>query len=209
MITIDARAAQRIQPYLLSDETMHWAGVPNPNIIFHSDDWALVPFSLLWGGFAIVWEAGALGYFGDTQNSDAFMVLWGIPFVLVGQYMIWGRFLHDAWLKRRTYYAVTNHRVVAIQDGWSINTSTTLLQGITGIEREGDAVGTLWFGPKYPVMGGKGEKKRSSSRFELGQPTIFADIEGVDAVHRLVMELRAKEERNPLPPPVLTYPAFS
>jgi hypothetical protein len=40
------------------------------------------------------------------------MVLWGVPFVVIGQYMIWGRFLYDAWLKPRTYYGITNRRVL-------------------------------------------------------------------------------------------------
>ena len=43
-------------------------------------------------------------------------MLWGIPFVVAGQYLIWGRFFYDAWLKRRTYYALT---VIVVQNGWS------------------------------------------------------------------------------------------
>jgi hypothetical protein len=42
------------------------------------------------------------------------MVLWGVPFVVIGQYMIWGRFLYDAWLKPRTYYGITNRRVLIL-----------------------------------------------------------------------------------------------
>ena len=113
MTTIDPRAAQKIQPHILSGETIHWAGIPNPEIIFHSDDWVAIPFSLVWGGFMIFWEAGALGSSANsskTGDGDVFMILWGIPFVLCGQYLIWGRFFHDAWLKRRTFYAVTNRR---------------------------------------------------------------------------------------------------
>jgi hypothetical protein len=78
--------------------------MPNRGVIFHSDDWYVVPFSLLWGGFAIFWEAGVTGYGGNSPRGGGaplFMQLWGIPFVVLGQYMIWGRFLYDAWLKRR------------------------------------------------------------------------------------------------------------
>ncbi len=35
--------------------------MPNPNKIFHSADWFMIPFSLLWGGFAVFWEARVLG----------------------------------------------------------------------------------------------------------------------------------------------------
>jgi hypothetical protein len=111
---------------MLTGGTTHWAGIPNPEIIFHSDDWVAIPFSLVWGGLMIFWEAGALGTSANcskTGNGDVFMILWGIPFVLCGQYLIWGRFFHDAWLKRRTFYAVTNRRVLAPQDGWYSQTT--------------------------------------------------------------------------------------
>ncbi len=99
---MDPEASLKLQSELLSGENILWAGKPNPNVIFHSDDWYLIPFSLLWGGFAIFWEAEVLGYWGHPRGTPStFMALWGIPFVVIGQYMIWGRFLYDAWLKRR------------------------------------------------------------------------------------------------------------
>jgi hypothetical protein len=41
----------------------------------------------------IFWKAGALGSSGNsskTGNGDVFMILWGIPFVFCGQYLVWG-----------------------------------------------------------------------------------------------------------------------
>jgi hypothetical protein len=125
LTVIDPRAAQKIQPELLSGETIYWAGMPNPRVIFHSDDWTTIPFFLLWSGF-FIWKASVLGYWSGSPKhgpTSTFLALWGIPFILVGQYFIWGRFLRDAWLKRRTYYAVTNRRVIAIQEGRTRKTS--------------------------------------------------------------------------------------
>src|SRR5208283_4403082 len=109
------------------------AGMPNPRVVFHSDDWFAIPFSLLWGGFAIFWEASVLGFWNFSARSGLhpvsyFMALWGVPFVVIGQYMIWGRFLVDAWLKRRTYYAVTNRRVLILQEGWKRGTRFSFLE---------------------------------------------------------------------------------
>ena len=150
-----------MQPDLTSSERVYWAGIPNPRVIFHSDDWYAIPFSLLWGGFAIFWEGSVLGYWDHPQNGSSagafslFMIVWGIPFVVIGQYLIWGRFLYDAWLKRRTYYVVTDRRVLILQEGWTHRKiSATYLQEIPNIEGEGTATGTLWFGPKYPVIAG-------------------------------------------------------
>jgi hypothetical protein len=50
-----------VQPELLSGESIVWAGQPNTRVIFHKQDLYMVPFSLLWGGFAIFWEAGVSG----------------------------------------------------------------------------------------------------------------------------------------------------
>jgi hypothetical protein len=199
MTTIDPGTAIKVQTEMMSGERVYWAGMPNPSVTFHSDDWAMVPFSLLWGGFAIFWEAGALGYWGNGPRSGSpslFMAIWGIPFIVVGQYMIWGRFLYDAWLKRRTYYAVTNRRVLVLQEARKRKMNWMYLEAIPTIEREGTMTGTLWFGKKYPVLAGRGQKKRSMSRFEVSDMPVFADIDDVDNVQRLVQELRENARKS-------------
>ncbi len=205
---IDPRAAQKVQPELMSGESIYWAEIPNPRVIFHSDDWTAIPFSLVWTGFFVFWEAGALGAWGKSSRpggNDTFMVLWGIPFLVIGNYMVWGRFLVDAWLKRRTYYAVTNRRVLVLQEGWKRKSSSRFLDAIPKIEREGTVMGTLWFGPKYPVVAAKGRKTRDMSRFSVGDVPVFADIDDADAVYRLIMDLREKEVGASIARPGLTY----
>lgn len=98
----------------------------------------------------------------------------------------------DAWLKRRTYYGVTNRRVMVLQEAWKRKTTMTFLEGIPTIEREGSVRGTLWFGPKYPVMAARGKKTRNISRFWIEDVPVFADIDEVDLVHRLIIYLREK-----------------
>ena len=195
---IDPDVSLKIQSELMAGESLLWTGKPNPRVVFHSDDWYLIPFSLLWGGFAIFWEAGVLGYWGDSSKGgtpSTFMALWGIPFIVIGQYLIWGRFLYDAWLKRRTYYAVTNRRLLVVQGGWKRKSSWMYIKAIPTIEREGSTTGTLWFGPKFPVIAGRGQKTRNMSRFSIGDSPVFADIDDLDSVHRLVLELHEKADQ--------------
>jgi hypothetical protein len=195
MSIIDPEVSSRVQPELMSGESLLWTGRPDPRVIFHRDDWYLIPFSLLWGGFAIFWEAGVLGYWGSNPKHgtpSTFMALWGIPFIVIGQYLIWGRFLYDAWLKRRTYYAVTNRRVLVIQEGWNRKTSWAYLGTIPTVEREGSITGTLWFGPKYPVIAGRGQKTRGMSRFSIGDFPVFADIDDLDSVYHMVLDMRER-----------------
>lgn len=211
MAAIDSQAAIKVQPELTSGERMYWAGMPNPRVIFHSDDWYAIPFSLMWGAFAIFWETSVLGYWGNRSSVGAFslfMVVWGIPFVVIGQHLIWGRFLYDAWLKRRTYYVVTDRRVLIVQEGWPHRkVSATYLEEIPSIEREGATTGTLWFGPKYPVIAGRGQKTRGWSRFSVGDVPTFADIDDVDSVYRLILELRGRVKKGiTARSQVLSYP---
>ena len=61
------------QGLLLKGEKIIWWGQPAQGLLFTSRDWFLVPFSLLFAGFAIFWELSVL----NTTNSPTFMKLWG------------------------------------------------------------------------------------------------------------------------------------
>jgi len=197
---LDPETALKLQPELLAGETLLWADRPNPNVIFHSDDWYLIPFSIAWVTFTLFWESGMLGYWGNSTKStpSLFMALWGIPFILIGQYLLWGRYVYDGWLKRRTYYGVTSRRILVLQEGWNRKAIFSYIDVLPTIEREGSQTGTLWFGPKLPVLAGKRQSTSSMSRFSLGGTPMFADIENVESMYRLVLDLR--EQLTPRDP---------
>ena len=75
-----------IQHELNSSERLLWTGAPQQGLRLRPADAFMIPFSLLWGGFAIFWEYGVLrqSLSQGSGSPDSFMVLWGIPFVLVG-----------------------------------------------------------------------------------------------------------------------------
>jgi len=198
MALIDPEAASKLQPEMLSGESLLWAGRPNPNIIFSSGDWYLIPFSILWSGFSVFWEAGVLGYWGNNaQNGPSlFMALWGIPFIIVGQYFLWGRFVYDGWLKRRSYYGVTSKRILTVQEGWNRKATFNYIDVLPTIDKEGSEIGTVWFGPRLPVLTGRNQSTRSMSRFSLGGTPAFMDIDNVAEVAGLVVELREQLTRK-------------
>jgi hypothetical protein len=140
-----------IQPELASGEKFLWGGQPSNRVTFHKSDRGMIPFSLLWGGFAIFWEAAVTGFGGFgylSKPAPFFFMLWGISFVVIGQYMIWGRFLYDAWLKPRTYYAVTDRRVIVVQNGFSRRSVSAFIDSLPAINKEGNGAefGSIRFG---------------------------------------------------------------
>ncbi len=133
----------------MNDEHILWAGLPDPNVMFIPADIYIVPFSLLWGGFAVYWEVGVVSSLIGADELNLFSCifpLFGIPFVLFGLYFIFGRFIYKKWRKRHTFYAVTNKRILILDDRnhslQEINISS--IPGITLSERS-NGTGTIKF----------------------------------------------------------------
>lgn len=191
-----------LQSELLSGESIVWSGAPNRGVIFHKQDIFVIPFSLLWGGFAIFWEAGVLGYWGNGARNGpvaTFMSLWGVPFVVIGQYLIWGRFFYDAWLKSRTYYALTNRRILVVQKGYSRKVASAYIDSVPAINKDGGdgRPGTLTFTPQVSLTSEFFTNNRRNNwgawnSMSVGAVPVFRDIDDLDYVYRLVSDLREK-----------------
>jgi hypothetical protein len=181
----------RLQPYLLSGERILWTGRPDPNRLLSGKDAFLIPFSLLWGGFAIFWEGSVLFFMATGPSGPPiFFALWGIPFVVVGQYLIWGRFIGKRWLRRRTAYAVTDERVLALRGG---SLQSMFLKSLPALNQttRADGSGSLEFG-NSPVPFGYGVWANTGMDFfAMGRIGMaFYDIDDVANVARLIDQAR-------------------
>lgn len=98
-----------IAPYITGDEFVLWKGKPEKGRIFTSHDFLMIPFSIVWFGFAIFWETGVL-------SSGAYLFgLFGIPFIIIGLYLTVGRFIHASYLRKRTFYVITNKKIIRLR----------------------------------------------------------------------------------------------
>lgn len=95
----------QIERELSGQEKILWSGQPRQGIMWRHQDLMMIPFSLIWGGFTIFWEVNII-----IKGAPLFFILWGIPFVLFGLYLLVGRYWVDARQRANTYYAVTDQR---------------------------------------------------------------------------------------------------
>jgi len=139
-----------IRSELQPDERLLWSGQPPQGVRLRAADAFLIPFSLMWGGFAIFWEATAI-----LSGAPLFFLFWGIPFVVMGLYLIVGRFWVDAWQRSRTCYGITDSRVIIVSGVFSRNTRSQNIRTLSDItltaRRNGS--GTISFGPVNPYYG--------------------------------------------------------
>jgi hypothetical protein len=181
---------------LLPGETIEWTGQPNPSVIFHREDWLSIPFSLAWGGFALVWFLLAIGALHDGSGKDVsgsvVFPLFGSIFVLVGQYLIWGRFVYEWWRKKRTYYALTSRRALIVEEVFGRKTSSAILETMLLIEKRvrKDGIGIISFGG--PV---RTKFQFGSSHYQPKYPT-FYDVNDADALHNMALRLQDRARRR-------------
>jgi len=131
----------------------------------------MVPFSLLWGGFAFFWEYSVV----SSKGAPVFFTLWGVPFVLMGLYMIFGRFFVDSYLRSRTYYGVTEQRIIILSGLLNREVKSITLQGLNDISlnERSDGSGSITFGPSNPMYAmwsgtaWPGTSKKLAPAFEL------------------------------------------
>ncbi len=142
------------------NERILWAGQPRQGLILRPQDIFMIPFSLLWGGFAIFWFISVL-----SIEGSGFFALFGVPFVLVGLYLIFGRFFFDSWMRKNTFYAITNQRIL-IRNGGRVSSLTSInLSAIPEITLQEHRTGraSIFFGALPPQLGPFAAKVRSQA----------------------------------------------
>ena len=96
-----------LRPFLLPSERIVWTGRPQQGLIFNFSDLFTAPASLAAAG-AVAWLARGQDWHNIPQQIPEVLLLLGLLYAGVG------RFLHEAWARRRLLYAVTNQRVLML-----------------------------------------------------------------------------------------------
>jgi hypothetical protein len=128
---------------LLPGEQIIWTGQPVEHRLLRREDGLLIPFSLLWAGFAVFWTTQAA-----SAGAPPFFFLFGGVFVLVGVYISVGRFAVRAAFLRNARYAVTDRRVIITGGLTGRSQHMDYLRSLQPpvIREHGDGTGDLAFG---------------------------------------------------------------
>jgi hypothetical protein len=107
--------------------------------------------------------------------------------------MIWGRFVYARWKKGRTYYALTNRRVLIVETDIKGRTSSSAYYNNLALidkRTRTDGIGTISFGG--PVTG-----EWRSGRNNPPRPPTFDDIDDADAIYKIAIRLYDAARRPP------------
>lgn len=115
----------RLEACLRPGEQLLWCGRPDPRLWFTSADIYLIPFSLLWCGFAVFWEAGA------SRSGGPVFAVFGVPFIAMGLYMVVGRFFYKHYRKKQTVYGITTQRALVAAGARSLADAPWQRQPVT------------------------------------------------------------------------------
>jgi hypothetical protein len=142
-----------IEHELASGERLLWSGQPARGFILRPGDLFAILFSLLWCGFAVVWECSVIFSMGRTAKAEAVpFLVFGAMFVLIGLYLVFGRFFVDARNRSRTFYGITNERVIIVTGFFARQVKSLNLRTLDDISltEHKNGRGVISFGPMHP-----------------------------------------------------------
>ena len=160
------------RPHMAADEHILWKGKPSVRPLLTKSDAFMIPFSIFWCGFALFWEIGVL-----SSPTPSIFPIFGIPFVCVGLYLVFGRFIHTAYIRKRTRYVITNKKIIRLR-GKRIDFLAASTMPADHCTANTDGSGTIRFAAPNPYYRGR----YHSSYFGYGMDQGFFSLENVPSL---------------------------
>jgi len=189
-LIVDEEIARKFASLLREKEDLLWTGQPRQGLRFVKADLFLFPFTLLWCGFAMFWEASVL-----LGGAPIFMAIWGLPFVVIGLYMVIGRFFYNARVRKNTFYALSSRRLLITHGGlFSQKTTTVNIDKIVScsLEQFSGGRGTIDFsdGQQHGSRQGQIAMLQGTGWPGVGEALAFSEIADVAEVFECLETIR-------------------
>jgi hypothetical protein len=175
---------QKLRPELTRDERLIWSGVPQPGLRWRSSDWFAVPFALFWC-YMVFGIHGGGAY---PPRTPFYLQPQAIPFALIGFYVLIGRFFVDWYQRSRTYYGLTDQRVIIVDGMFNRRVKSLTLATLTDISlsERSNGSGSISFGSG--ALSGSWFGRPSWRGMNNAQVPQFDLIDNVRRVYALVRE---------------------
>lgn len=137
-------APKQILDRLEPGERLSWWDQPRQGFMLRAADWFSIPIALFWCGislFALI-KANRSGTWADLIPPSL---------LLIGLYMLIGRFFHDAWRRARTFYGLTDRRVLIVRGKQFQSLSLDQIEELS-LNESKDGTGSIRFGREPPYF---------------------------------------------------------
>jgi hypothetical protein len=162
---------------LATDEELVWAG--RPKLGWYLNPTEAFPFGMVWMAFALFWEVQVI-----RVGAGSF-ALFGLPFLSIGFYAVFSPLL-DARKRLRTFYGLTNRRVLIAVTSPTRTLVSINLSSVTtvSLEEMSDGTGNIWFDrPHVLALSGATNVPLPDPPSLCRVPSAHAVVEAIAAVH--------------------------
>jgi hypothetical protein len=176
-----------IHEKLDADEKLIWTGQPAQGLRLQPADSFLIPFGLFWTVMAVSMVRTIINQPADPASQLVGLIV-GTGFVLIGIYLLIARFWVDAAMRRKSFYGITDRRIVIVSGLFSQRVKSVTLRTLSDVtmteSRNGSGIITFgptppwyyyWYGAQWPGM-------------QLCGTSAFESIDQVGEVYRIVMQ---------------------
>lgn len=142
--------ANKFRDELNPGEKIFWSAQPQQGFLLRSGDISMILFGIMIAGIFIFWEYATI-----ARGSPSIYKLWVILPATIGVYIIFGRFFVDSAQRRKTFYAVTNERIIIISGLIDENIKSLNIKMLPEINiiKKRHGKGTIIFGPTRDRIG--------------------------------------------------------
>jgi hypothetical protein len=192
----DGAAETATRDALEPGERLLWSGRPRQGLLLRRGDAILIPATLVPLAFAVFLEAVVIAKGRLADGGAVVMALLVGSIVVATLHLVVGRFFLDAYQRARTFYGVSDRRVLIVFRFYGSRALAFALERVTEIDIRADrgGLGTLTFDRNdrsirvdAPIFGLQSRTRK------LAQ---FAAIEHADDVLRLIREAQRAMSRS-------------
>jgi hypothetical protein len=164
--------SEDIRRELAAGERIRWSGRPRQGLALRPSDALAIPFSLVLCAGAIFWEYKII----RSNSAPMHFLLLGIAGVAIGLYVVVGRFFVEAYQRSKTFYAVTNERILIVTGLFSRTVNSLNIKTLSDVSLtvKPSGEGTVFFGAQRSLdsdidslSNWSGSSQSLGPRFEL------------------------------------------